>query len=448
VPSSSVAAHVPDDHFFRASHLDLLRRVRPRLTDRWGALPEAIVVPTSRPSQHRRPGLRLAIDMASEFQIPLVVLCSRDAASAGSLADLRRWIERRPQSPDAAVLVLNQVNTEATEFSVDHSDVALAFRSEEAGLLGRRQGSGRNDVGRKRNLGLLLASSMGWKTVLFLDDDIVVNQSLHDLHRSSLAAAVRWVSRYDRGAVGWIARDFPDNSVFCRIRSQLGYEQGQFLGGGALVVRVNGKVPFFPAIYNEDWLFMMGLLRRNPKSLGGAGAVGQSPYKGFSRWRARSEEFGDILAEAMMTMAQELCRCSTEPDYWARAFRARSEMRDQLQRDLRNRSVSGREQMRNALSVLKDEVHADLARNETFWAHQFAQFTRWWEQDLYDWQARVNAAAVASPMLLLRSGEFDLSRSRVVGGLAAFDRFSAEHARDGRTWRPRSIAWRRKVLAA
>jgi hypothetical protein len=448
VSSSSAAAHVQGDHFFRASHVDLVRRVRPRLTDRRGPLPEAIVVPTSRPSQHRRPGLRLAIDLASEFEIPLVVLCSRDAASPGSLTDLQRWIERHPQPPDTAVLVLNRAHTEATEFRVDRSTVALAFRTEENRSSGRRHRSGRNDVGRKRNLGLLLASSMGWKTILCLDDDILVNQSFRDLRRSSLAAAVRWVSRYDRGAVGWIARDFPDNSVVCRIRSRLGYEQGQFLGGGALVVRVDGKVPFFPAIYNEDWLFMLGLLHRNPQGLGEAGVVGQAPYKGFSQWRAKSEEFGDILAEAMMTMVQESCRCATEPAYWARAFRARSEMRAQLQRDLRATPISGREQMQHALSTLQHEVHADVERHEDFWARQFVQFTRSWEQDLHDWQARVAAAAAQSPMHLLRSGEFDLARSRVVGSLSEFDRFSAEHARGGRTWRLRSIVRRRRVFAA
>jgi hypothetical protein len=442
LPSSTASSHDSQSPFFRHSHRNLLQEVRPRLTDRlrWAALPDAIIVPTSRPSQHRRPGLRLAIQLATRYQIPLVVICSRDAASHGSLKDLAGWVERSGRHLDVEVLVVSRSPTERTQFQVDAADMSLAFRrSADPAASGKRK-LGRNDVGRKRNLGLLLARTMGWRTVLFLDDDIVVDPRRHTLDRASLAAAVRWLSVEGRGAVGWTARSFPDNSVFCRMRSQVGYPQEQFIGGGALVVRVDYTTPFFPAIYNEDWLFMLGFLRRHRRAIGEAGWVGQASYKGFSQWRARSEEFGDLLAEALMTQAGQGRHCHVERSFWVDAFRARRRMRDELHARVVRESRNNRALMMQALFALKDEVHESLRRDEAHWSSRFAAYTLLWEHDLHSWEERMRAVAQLEPMDLLTSGEFDLDRSRVLGSLEGFERFAERHARRDRPWRRRIAA--------
>ena len=126
-----------------------------------------------------------------------------------------------------------------------------------------------NDTGRKRNLALLLAAGMNWSSVLMLDDDMFAavdgDGSPRRAHRptldsASLRSAVR-ATREGHLGVGWAAGGFDDNSVLCRIAGAMGAPQDQFIGAGALLVPISAQMPFFPSIYNEDWLFLLGLLR-------------------------------------------------------------------------------------------------------------------------------------------------------------------------------------------
>jgi hypothetical protein len=149
------------------------------------------------------------------------------------------------------------------------------------------------DLSLKRNLGLLIGRMAGWKTVLFLDDDIA---------GLSVNKVRRVVSALEHCAVaGMPATDFPDNSVVCHARRRFtsGETQDVFVSGSALAVDVERANSFFPSVYNEDWMFLAPHLDRRSVTSGYHSE--QKPYYPFdSTDRAVRQEFGDVLAEGLV----------------------------------------------------------------------------------------------------------------------------------------------------
>jgi hypothetical protein len=127
-----------------------------------------------------------------------------------------------------------------------------------------------------------------WKRVVFLDDDIRVPDPA-DLRRA--------VSLLDtHTAVGLGIGGFPDNSMVCHAFREAGGSQETFIGAGALAVDVKRNRSFFPNIYNEDWFFVLDAGKRL-QQVATVGQVIQAPYDPYRPERARTEEFGDVLAE-------------------------------------------------------------------------------------------------------------------------------------------------------
>jgi hypothetical protein len=93
------------------------------------------------------------------------------------------------------------------------------------------------DLSLKRNVGLLLAHLVGWRGVLFLDDDIR-DLSPRTVLRAAGALRPGW-------ATGMIAEDFPDNSVVCHALRLSGAPQGVFVSGSALAVDTTTVAPSF-----------------------------------------------------------------------------------------------------------------------------------------------------------------------------------------------------------
>src|SRR5262249_34217930 len=86
----------------------------------------------------------------------------------------------------------------------------------------------RTDVSTKRNLGLLVSHMLGWKRVVFLDDDIRVPDPTDLSKAASLLGT--------HAAVGLSIDGFPDNSMVCHAFREAGGRQDTFIGGGALAV--------------------------------------------------------------------------------------------------------------------------------------------------------------------------------------------------------------------
>jgi len=228
---------------------------------------EAMIVPASRPVQW----LREVMGLAGAIGSPLIALCSR-RVSAREVADLGNEL--------GVMAVAIDVTSTAEVSPPMTCDDFLADTFFER----------TSDVSRKRNLGLLLGRMAGYNRVLFVDDDV------HGVSQSDARSACGLLDRFD--AVGLENAGFPDNSVVCHVRREVGSRQGQFVGVGGLAVSPRRTRSFFPKIYNQDWFFLIG--ESQPPRVAMTGTMVQRKYDPFvDPDRARSEELGDCLAEGL-----------------------------------------------------------------------------------------------------------------------------------------------------
>jgi hypothetical protein len=232
---------------------------------------DAVVVPAGRTTGH----LAAAASLAADLGAVLVALCSAGAAAgevAGTVADVPglRWF--------------------AADVPTDHDHPLLSGTRSD--LRGPDRG-GRPSLSRKRNVALLLARMVGWRTVLLLDDDIV------RLSSAMISWAATGLGR--ASAVGLAVERWPDNSVVCHANRLGGGDQDVFVSGSALLVDCAGGPGFFPTVYNEDWFFLFDQLRR--RRVTRLGSVGQLRYDPFRQpERAAAEEFGEVLAEGLVDL--------------------------------------------------------------------------------------------------------------------------------------------------
>lgn len=246
---------------------------------------DAIVVSAFRPAENLTESMRLAAEVGCR----LVVLCSGAAPAAdvlGSAAEvegLRHAVVAIPPAYDHQVAELRTNSVAETS-------------------------GGIGDLSTKRNLGLLISHLSGWRTVLFLDDDI--RALTPDLLGRAVAALPRG------GAVGMPAREFPDNSVVCHANRRTGYEQDVFVSGSALVVDCAEITSFFPRIYNEDWLFMAPAVARG--AVTEVGSTRQLAYEPFADPDlAGVQEFGNVVADGLMNLLhRDALDVATRPEYW------------------------------------------------------------------------------------------------------------------------------------
>jgi hypothetical protein len=266
-------------HNHHGSHRPLL----PTEPDPGGlATVDAIIVPIA----HRTAALGTAIGLASGLGCPLVALCSQWASAE----------EAAPLARDKGVeLVAIDIGGVPNDLLPDFATSRL--------LAGTKFASTR-DTSAKRNLGMLLAHLIGWQRIVFLDDDVTVPDP-DDLRR-----AARLLDHYS--IVGLSIGSFPDNSVVCHAHRETGGDQGTFIGGGALAVDATSVSSFFPDVYNEDWFFLLDGDRLRPSAI--TGSVTQKPYDPYANVaRARSEEFGDCLAEGVFWLLDKKKTVRTQP---------------------------------------------------------------------------------------------------------------------------------------
>ena len=229
---------------------------------------DAIVVPTIRPQS-----LQPAIDLARDTECALVVLCSTQRQVTEVLA--------RYESPPDDMLVTHVPQSYESDLlsflTVVHPEMDI-------------EPSCHIDIARKRNVGLLLARLCGWRTIMYLDDDI------RDMTRDDVSRAANLTASFN--AVGFKIKSYPDNSVVCHANRLTGGAQDIFPGGSALLVDMEECYSLFPPIYNEDWLFLFDAVQAC--SLAVAGTLSQVEYQPFAHSdRAATEEFGDVIAEGL-----------------------------------------------------------------------------------------------------------------------------------------------------
>ncbi|GIE29466.1 hypothetical protein Ait01nite_025110 [Actinoplanes italicus] len=328
------------------SHADLLTEL-PVPADAAGRKLDAIIVPTAWPAN----ALRHAMQVGNETGCTVVALCSR-AASAERAIDVA-------DEEGAAVLAVDVKRSLAGKLPESAADVLL-----------QRSGFGTSsDLSLKRNLGLVLARGSGWRRVLFLDDDIHIDQpkQLHQV--AGLVDGYR--------AVGLANEGFEDNSVVCHAYRAVGGEQASFIGGGAMIVDAAQSRSFFPNIYNEDWLFLLG--DGVPFKAAKAGVMRQRTYDPFAKpARAIGEELGDTLAEGLFWLldsGEPLERAGTS--YWAAALFRRRQFID-LVIDMVGPDED-RHRMRRSLEAAR-------GRSSSISYGLCQQFVELWQTDLARWR--------------------------------------------------------------
>ena len=194
---------------------------------------------------------------------------------------------------------------------------------------------------------------------------------------------------------------------------------------------MEADLPFFPAIYNEDWLFLLRLLTsglRHPVLDGGH--VHQDEYDPFPAARAASEEIGDLIGEGLLSLVQSggrdaLPRASDE--FWRQAIRARRAMLV----DLRCRVDAAHDVDWGELTKALDAVaaiHERLLLEEASWVAQIQTFVQVWHADLRRWRRSLYRDSPPRPRAFLDEPEFVPDRMRVIGG-STVDAFVDAHAR-------------------
>jgi hypothetical protein len=370
------------------SHMRLLTHVRQVSVPAGDARLDAVVVPTnktwecpsSRDPDGLRAGIRTALSFGEQYGCSVIFMASGAAIAGSAPRALRR----------PGVLVVD----------VERWDRWGVPRFRTSG----HHRAWSRDVGLKRNVGLLIAQRCHWTRLLFLDDDVSAcpphawNPTRRTLDQRGLdSALVALDTRTTLRAVGWRPmqgdhESTHDNSLLGHARRAAGDHQGVFVGGGALLVRCDADVPFFPHTYNEDWLFMFALaysVGSPVRALGEAGNVWHAAYDPFTDERARAEEFGDQLAEGLYGLLHHraMSRVFIEaghPEFWRRALQRRREMlRDLIRRIPERRIVA-------ALEV-------SLAESLTLQADSFVDFLRRWRVDLGRWGDLKRNARAGSP---------------------------------------------------
>ncbi|MFD9891783.1 hypothetical protein ACFWY9_20785 [Amycolatopsis sp. NPDC059027] len=235
---------------------------------------DAILVPIA----HETAELTKAIGFAARLDCVLVAFCSQRASAA------------------EAVRLAAGRGVELVAVDIDDmpADLLPAFATTD--VLRGAAFDYAKDTSAKRNLGLVFARFAGWERVVFLDDDI------HLPDPDDLERAAQLLDHYE--VVGLEIGEFPDNSVVCHAHRATHGEQTTFIGGGALAVGRASMGSFFPKIYNEDWFFLLNGDRLRPAAV--IGAAEQKFYDPFAtEERARSEEFGDSLAEGVFWLLDQ-----------------------------------------------------------------------------------------------------------------------------------------------
>jgi hypothetical protein len=346
----TVAVDVRDLH--HGSHAGLLAEesldgVEPARLD-------AVIVPTAWPVD----ALRHAMDVGRAIDRPVVALCSKAAGA------------------EQAIRLADEVGASVLAVDVDDSlRAALPDFATDRLLAGHGLGT-TSDLSLKRNLGLALARGSGWERVLFLDDDIIVDEP-HDLRR-----AAGLLDRHR--AVGLRNTGYEDNSVVCHAYRAVGGKQDTFIGGGAMLVHTGRTASFFPGVYNEDWLFLLG--DGVPFRAARAGQMRQRPYDPFANaGRAAAEEFGDTLAEGLFWLldgGRGLEVAGT--GFWSGFLYRRRRFIDHILSQ-----AAGQDRLRHSLD-------AALHRSATISDKLCRDFVEAWQTDLVRWRAFLDWVPVSS----------------------------------------------------
>jgi hypothetical protein len=321
---------------------------------------DAIIVPAARPAK----SLQTAVELAKETGARLVVLCSFRTHTG----EVRALLAEHPL-PDPVVVEMPQkcdrwiLRNFETTYWVHHGRGKSVCRARNS------------DLSMKRNTGLLLARMLGWERIFFMDDDIRAVSADSVLSAVSLLG----VTGHDYRTAGMSVKSFPDNSVVCHARREVGEHQGVFVSGSVLAVDCRVPFGFFPDIYNEDWLFFYRDAAEERLATPGSLAE-QLTYDPFADpQRAAGQEFGDVIAEGLYALLHSgLGIEAAGEEYWRRFLKHRNGVLDDVARRLPTLGPGPRGAISKAISAAQQvlwEITADMC----------VDYVAAWQRDLERW---------------------------------------------------------------
>jgi hypothetical protein len=321
---------------------------------------DAIIVPAARPAKN----LQTAAGLAKETGARLIVLCSfRTHAN-----DVRTLLAEH-RLPDADVVAMPRKRSKwiLREFETTR----YVHNGPGKAVCGARN----SDLSMKRNTGLLLARMLGWERIFFMDDDIRSVSADTVLSTVSLLGATD--GRYRTAAMS--VEKYPDNSVVCHARREVGAYQGVFVSGSVLAADCRVPFDFFPDLYNEDWLFFYRDAAEGRLATPGS-LVEQLEYDPFADpQRAASQEFGDVIAEGLYALLHSGLRAEAANEkYWERFL----EDRNRVLEVVRERLPRARSHKRKKISR---SIGAAQQMLGTITPALCADYVAAWQRDLERW---------------------------------------------------------------
>lgn len=220
------------------------------------------------------------------------------------------------------------------------------------------------DLPLKRNYALWHAYKHRFRRILLLDDDI------RGLSATRLRAGASALDRWN--LAGFFVNDFPDTSMIGHVELAIGEPVSPFLSGSCLFVRTEVPVGPFPAIYNEDWIYMAPEIAQG--RVVSIGSVNQEPHDPFARVSlAAFQEPGEILADGLFALlAADRYEERRDPAAW---------------RTLLSLRRSWLERLAGRVSDPRHRATVDFARaaGEAITEMDCVRFIDDWEQDRLQW---------------------------------------------------------------
>jgi hypothetical protein len=340
-----------------ATHDGLIQPIPP--PGRSAAVLDAIIVPAARPAKN----LQTAIGLAAETSARLIVLCS-----LRTHADEVRALLAEHKLADSAVV---DMPPECRNWILADFETTRWVHDSGESVCGTRN----SDLSRKRNTGLLLARMLGWERIFFMDDDIRWISADTVVSMASLLGAANHGYR----TVGISVRDYPDNSVVCHARREVGDRQGVFVSGSVLAVDCRAPFDFFPDLYNEDWLFFYRDAAEGRMATPGSLAE-QLPYDPFvDLQRAASQEFGDVIAEGLYALLHSGLRAEAADErYWEFFLEDRNKVLEVVGRHLQYARPHKRKKISRAIGAAQQMLCMITPK-------MCADYIAAWHRDLERW---------------------------------------------------------------
>ena len=159
------------------------------------------------------------------------------------------------------------------------------------------------DLPHKRNFAVCYSKQKSYKKILLLDDDIRFHTFKDSAYKLYVALEQSWLA----SAYSTVQYD---TSLVSEIAMKFGINRPAFLSGNCVAINLTKFTPYFPNIYNEDWLSFLPALFKHKALL--VGPVVQLKRQCNNRLHiARFQEFGEVIADELYSHVLEPAVYST-----------------------------------------------------------------------------------------------------------------------------------------